>query len=327
MLIGTWNLENLYRPGGEYGPRDEAAYEAKLASLAAVVDRLAPDLLGVQEVGEPEALDDLVQRLGGGWHTALSSLPDGRGIRVGFLARTPLEVIADRDGFPARLRPVQSDDGPATTDRMGRGALAIRTESPERRTVEAVVCHLKSKLLSYPGGRFNPRDEGERARFGAYALYRRAAEAATVRGLADELLEGQGVERPVVVLGDLNDAPGAATTQILLGPPGSEFGSTGFERPDRGDAFRLWNTAPLIPEKQRFSRIHAGHRELIDHILLSHALAVHAEAAGTGTHTGAGTGAGAGTGHERLPDIGESPVERRDTPGSDHAPVWVRLAL
>jgi hypothetical protein len=28
MMIGTWNLENLFRPGSEFGPKDEAAHEA-----------------------------------------------------------------------------------------------------------------------------------------------------------------------------------------------------------------------------------------------------------------------------------------------------------
>ena len=50
---------------------------------------------------------------------------------------------------------------------------------------DLVTVHLKSKLLTYPGGRFAPDDEDQRARFGAYALYRRAAEAATVRVHAD----------------------------------------------------------------------------------------------------------------------------------------------
>ena len=44
-----------------------------------------------------------------------------------------------------------------------------------------VTTHLKSKLLTFPGGRFNPHDETERARYATYALDRRAAEAATLR--------------------------------------------------------------------------------------------------------------------------------------------------
>ena len=70
----------------------------------------------------------------------------------------------------------------------------------------------------------------------------------------------------VVVLGDLNDVPEAATTQILHGPPGSEIGTAGFDRPDQGDRQRLWNLAARIPADQRYSRIYRGRGELIDHI-------------------------------------------------------------
>ncbi len=74
------------------------------------------------------------------------------------------------------------------------------------------------------------------------------------------------------MLGDLNNEPAAATTQVLHGPPGSEIGTGGFDQPDQGDAAWLWNLALRIPEAQRFSRTYRGRGELIDHILVSHAL-------------------------------------------------------
>ncbi|MEW1644894.1 endonuclease/exonuclease/phosphatase family protein [Streptomyces sp. NPDC091219] len=315
MLLGTWNLENLYRPGGPSGPKDKATYETKLASLAAVITELDPVLLGVQEVGDPAALDDLAGLLDGEWHTALSTRPDVRGIRVGFLSRTEPRVVADTNAFPAQLRPVQSDDSGAEEPGAGRGLLAVEVETPAG-PLTVAVAHLKSKLLTYPGDRFFPHDEGERARYGAYALYRRAAEAATLRALADDLLAGEGRTRDVAVLGDMNDEVQAATTQILLGPPGSEIGTPGYDRPDQGDAVRLWDVAPLIPADQRYSRIDSGRRELIDHILLSHHLVHRATAAGTGLP---------GEGAPQLPSVGPDPAARREAPGSDHAPVWVRL--
>ncbi|MFI1396101.1 endonuclease/exonuclease/phosphatase family protein [Streptomyces sp. NPDC020681] len=319
MLLGTWNLESLYRPGGPSGPRDKTSYEAKLASLAATIEALDPGLLGIQEVGDPDALEDLTGLLSGGWHTSLSQHADDRGIRVGFLSRHPLTVLADVDTFPEQLRPVQSDDSDDPTSGMGRGALAVRIEPGGGRPLDVAVCHLKSKLLSFPDGRFQPRDEGERARYGAYALFRRAAEAATLRALADELLEGQGRQRAVAVLGDLNDEPSAATTQILHGPPGSEIGTSGFAHPDKGDTVRLWNVAPLIPEDRRFSRVHAGRGELIDHILISHQLLDRVESAGTGLVDADEP--------PTLPSVDEIPAERRDAAGSDHAPVWIRITV
>ncbi|MFJ9960775.1 endonuclease/exonuclease/phosphatase family protein [Streptomyces avermitilis] len=318
MLLGTWNLENLYRPGSPFGPKDKTAYETKLAALAAVITELDPTLLGVQEVGDPDALADLAGMLDGSWHLALSAHPDERGIRVGFLSRLLPRVLADTNAFPGKLRPVQGDDAGDPVSQAGRGFLAVEIATPAL-TLKVAVCHLKSKLLSYPGGRFQPRDEGERARYGAYALYRRAAEAATLRALADELLAGEGRTRDVAVLGDLNDEVQAATTQILLGPPGSEIGTPGYEQPDRGDATRLWDVAPRIPADRRYSRINSGRRELIDHILVSHRLVHRIGEAGTGLPAGGDA--------FRLPSIGADPGERRGAPGSDHAPVWVRVEV
>jgi endonuclease/exonuclease/phosphatase family metal-dependent hydrolase len=139
--------------------------------------------------------------------------------------------------FPEALSPVQVDDEGTTLDAMPRGALRARVTA-DGHELDLVTCHLKSKLLSLPGG-FTPSGEGERAHFGAHALGRRAAEAVTVRAFADALLDGLGTERAIAVLGDLNDEPLAATTQVLLGPPGSEFDTGGFDRPDGGDAMRL----------------------------------------------------------------------------------------
>jgi endonuclease/exonuclease/phosphatase family metal-dependent hydrolase len=309
MIVATWNLENLFRPGTEYGPTSEEAYERKLASLAGVIDGIGPDVLAVQEVGSPEAIGDLVERLAGDWHVALSEFPDRREIRVGFVSRLPFDEMEDVHDFPGRLRPVQVDDAGATVGVTNRGVLRVRV-TVGGGAADLVTCHLKSKLLSFPGDRFTPRDEGERARYGAYALYQRAAEAVTVRAVADRLL---GDAQRVVVLGDLNDEPQAGTTQILLGPPGSEIGTEGFDRPDQGDPWRLWNLAPLIPEERRFTRIFRGRRELIDHLLASHALVRRVVRADTIA--------------QEPPSITEFPGLRRDAPGSDHRPLFAELDL
>ena len=72
--------------------------------------------------------------------------------------------------FPQHLVPIrQGDDAGDTSDAMGRGALHI-TITLAGTAWHVVTAHLKSKLLSFPGGRFAPTDEDERARFGAYAL-------------------------------------------------------------------------------------------------------------------------------------------------------------
>lgn len=233
LTIATYKLENLFRPGSDAGPASDELYEAKLTALAETIAGLTPDILAVQEVGEPEALADLVDRLGGTWYTALAE-PDGRGIRVGVLSRLAVSDLEQVVDFPDKLEPVQVDDDGTTMGAMGRPALRVAFEASGR-ALDVIFCHLKSKLLTFPGGRFQPEDEDERARYVVYALNRRAAEAAAVRAYATALFAGNGQQRAVIVAGDLNDEPEAATTQLLLGPPGSEIGTGGFDQPDHGD--------------------------------------------------------------------------------------------
>ncbi|WP_211232881.1 endonuclease/exonuclease/phosphatase family protein [Solirubrobacter soli] len=299
LTIATWNLENLFLPGTESGPPDQATYDKKLASLAKLIDEIAPDVLAVQEVGDEQAFEDLLSVLTGDYRSRLSPDADDRGIRVGFLAKHDFEDVERIRAFPAGTDPVRLEDDGTTTTEMGRGALRVRVAG-----IDLITAHLKSKLLTY-GGRFQPKDEDQRARYAGYALELRAQEAITLRHHSTALLQ-QG--RTVVVLGDLNDEPLAATTQILLGPPGSEFKTGGFGVPDKGDAQRLWNLAPMLPEGRAFSRIFNGRPELIDHILVSRALATTLESADTGT--------------TQLPSV-SGPRPASD--GSDHAPVFARF--
>jgi predicted extracellular nuclease len=318
ITVGTWNLENLFRPGGKFGPKDKTAYDEKLAALAATINAAAPDVLGLQEVGEPQALADLVTLLDGTWHTALSThLEEDHPIRVGVLSRHPMQLITDTAAFVPPLRPIQGDDDPQhAISTMGRGVLAVDARISDQLTVTLLVCHLKSKLLSFPGAggqtRFFPRNEGERARYGAYALYRRAAEAVTVRGVVDDLLGGAGSARNLILVGDLNDQPQAATTQILYGPPGSQIGTPGFKRPDKADAVRLWNLAALIPEDERYSRVYEGQPELIDHILVNHPLVARV----SDVHSII---------DRPLPSITADPNARRGARDSDHAPIIAHI--
>lgn len=66
--------------------------------------------------------------------------------------------------------------------------------------------------------------------------------------------------------------PEAQTSLILNEPSGSEIGTEGFNRADRGDDVRLFNLAPAIPENRRFSRVQRGRRELLDQIFASEEL-------------------------------------------------------
>jgi hypothetical protein len=196
--------------------------------------------------------------------------------------------------------------------------------SPGATDVELVVCHLKSKLLRFPSppghpsGGFSTRDEGVRAlrRLRAGAARRRSDH---VRAHVTERLDGHGQQRALIVMGDLNDEPLAATTQILLGPPGSEIDTPGFDRPDQGDGQRLWNLAARIPAERRFTRRFEDRGELIDHLLVSHALTHHIDSVDTTSDTPSITTDPAARGRTRIRPRNDLRA-RLDQLTTDHRP-------
>ena len=328
FTVMTWNFENLFRPGGASGPRNPEEFDQKLEKLADGILQIDPDVLAVQEVGSRDAFADLQDKLEGRYaHMQLSSQPDARGIRVGFLSKLPIENSEDVVAFSSSGLPsvpgIDQAGNLDETTRLSRGALRILVKPQLGFSVHLMTAHLKSKLLSFPNlsgqPRFTTNDEDERARIGGIALLQRAAEVVTLRVKATEILKRDPGEA-LIVLGDLNDVTDAATTQILQGALGSEIGTAGFNRPDQGDRQRLFNLAPLIMPERRFSRVFKGNGELIDHIFVSEALLPgqprtvpivdsHIDIIGA------------------IPSISDDPNERRGKPGSDHAPIsaWSEL--
>jgi endonuclease/exonuclease/phosphatase family metal-dependent hydrolase len=266
-MVMTWNVENFFPPGSPSGPPDQATYDTKLAYLAQTIHGVNPDVVALQEVGDPQSAQDLIAAIDTGWHAQLSTHPDGRGIRVGILSPHPITVEDQIVDLPEAGLPHVPDVDATTLTRMGRGALQVHVDTGGD-GVRLVTCHLKSKLLTYPGGRRFAKNEDERARGAGYALLRRAAEAVAVRVQLNKAMaaaaNGGEPGVPTILCGDLNDGPDAVTTTLLAGPDDANPG-----RPDKGDPVRLYNLASLLPAGRAYSRIYQGCGELIDHILVS----------------------------------------------------------
>src|SRR5258705_8274243 len=114
IRIGTWNLENLFKPPNPFAPKTEEEYQAKLDALASALTRMDPHVLAVQEVGDPVALGELADRVGGTWHidTAAPETGTAHAIRVGVLSRLPLTTFDPVAAFPDKLRAIQQSDKP-----------------------------------------------------------------------------------------------------------------------------------------------------------------------------------------------------------------------
>jgi hypothetical protein len=134
-----------------------------------------------------------------------------------------------------------------------------------------------------------------------------------------------------IALGDFNDEPHAATTQMLLGPEDADATSD-----DQLDYTRLYNLVDSIPrrgdethnkwflaEDERFSRITNGRREQIDHLMVSRVCWAQARSGGI---TGKSPGAQPGQQHSRENNAG-NPSDRVGKARPDHAPVYARFEL
>jgi predicted extracellular nuclease len=334
--IMSWNVENFFPVGAPSGPKTQAEYDQKLETLRRVIADADPDVVALQEVGDagggPGPLADLSNALGAGAYSIhASSNPDGRGIRVAVLAKTALAATTEPEivALPAEPPlPFSNIEGEPLV-RLGRGAVHVRLQA-DGKVLHVVTAHLKSKLLEFPGGKFDTKDENLRSRVAAAALARRCAEATAIRMVVSGLRQAVPNEG-VIVVGDLNDEPSAATTQMLYGKGGSQPDVTGraFDMADAGDAQRLFNLATFIPLERRYSRIFEGHRELIDHILVSLNLVPqldpktkrHPVSVDSLVDYGAGGFAG------DLPSITAQPTERQGKPASDHAPIVAQFDM
>jgi hypothetical protein len=77
-------------------------------------------VLAVQEVGDPVALGELADRVGGTWHieTAAPETGTAHTIRVGVLSRLPLTTFDPVEAFPDKLRAIQQGDKPGSNGRV-----------------------------------------------------------------------------------------------------------------------------------------------------------------------------------------------------------------
>ena len=72
VSVGTWDIENLFRPGGVFGPGTRQGYEAQPEALKTKMEAVAPEVLAVEKIGELAAPGDLVALQTGERHRALS---------------------------------------------------------------------------------------------------------------------------------------------------------------------------------------------------------------------------------------------------------------
>jgi endonuclease/exonuclease/phosphatase family metal-dependent hydrolase len=288
LKIATFNLYNLQIPEKPiyYGRRISVEeYERKLDWTARTLRLLNADVIGFQELWDPQALVDAFDRMGLGedYHLVVNEELDFEASTALAIRRSTCEHVSTRwvKEFPDELRLVKRKPAnflepnyemAVDVGHFSRALLRVRVRPPQGPDIVFFVAHLKSKLPIQLDQEEQDLDEvraHSTAIGSALATIRRAAEAAALRVILDKLMKS--TDTPIVVMGDLNDSQLSITTSIITGTPKyrlfakSRVGS----RSDKG----LYSVATLQEHRSLrdvyYSYLHEGMRESLDHILVS----------------------------------------------------------
>ena len=257
-VVATYNLENYHLRA--WGNRQEKPAAAR-AAVVRVLASIHPDVVAVQEIGEPAALDELQSALASagvdlphrehvtGWDT---------NIFVAVLSRFPISRRASHtnDGYLLAGRRFHASRGIAELD------IAVTPSSQ----FTLMTAHLKSRRPVAVA------DESEL----------REQEAVILRHHVDEALL-RSPQGTLLLCGDMNDSPASKTLHTLLGrgrgrlidtrpaerwpttPPGNEFTPAPPRSPDPASR-RSITWTHFYAKEDTYSRI--------DYILLAQGMAV-----------------------------------------------------
>ena len=317
--IATFNVENLGEPPGGVPPLKD-----RIAILRPQLIRLRADILCLQEVdGQPigegkrrelKALDALLEGTPyAAYHRSHTvSGSRGGGVRdkhnLVVLSRFPIEEAGQirHDLVPAPLyRRVTAHPPPSAPEVIDwdRAFVYARIRVAEDRVVTLVNLHLRASRAAWVAGQKSDshywRSVPGWAEGYFLAAVKQAGQALEVRLFIDQLFDADP-DALVAVLGDFNAGLHETPVRTIRG-----------DEEDTGNgrlAPRM--LVPLersLPESNRFSVIHGGRPQMLDHILVSQGLLAWYR--GGEIH------------NEALGDELSTPAVVRGIPASLHAPV------
>jgi endonuclease/exonuclease/phosphatase family metal-dependent hydrolase len=331
IRLATFNLEEL-----DDVPSAKPTLAERIRVMRPQLDRLRPDIVCLQEVhgqgaeNQPRQLEALDQLVAGtplaGFHRVNTTTNAGdveRFRNLVILSRFAFigpaeEISQNKLQGPPQYRRVTAipPDAAAQSITWERPILKVRIDLGQNRVLHVLNVHMKSKIPStIPGqfhrrGSFNVFHTSSAWAEGVFiSAMKRIGQAMEARIVIDELFdaaEAAGEEALIAICGDFNDDNNQTPMKAIRGPI-EEIGNEA-----------LLNRIMIpceqnIPEPARYSLLHLGHGEMIDHILVSRGMLRFFR--GTEIH------------NETLPD--ESGAFRTDKqfPESDHAPVVATFEL
>lgn len=320
MRIATFNMENLDEEVGEQVP----TLQDRIDVLRPQLTRLNADILCLQEVhgqerpGQPRALlalnaltkDTMYEH----FHTACTITSDGqvydkRNLVV--LSRYPIsrhkQVKNDEIG-ELRYRRVSAIPPEADSKKVSweRPILHCEIDSPLG-LLHVINLHLKSRIPTpIPGQKSGFQYLSATGWAEGYFIssMKRVGQALETRVLIDRIFDSQQAAK-IVVCGDFNAEPGQVPVEAIVGRVENIGNPTLRHR-------QLMAASASVPGGQRYSHIHAGEKNLLDHLLFSQGLLADFE--------------GAGVHNEQLHDESLAFAFDKKYPESDHAPFFVSFS-
>lgn len=296
MRLATLNLESLDLP-----PKAGLSIEARASVLRPMLERLDADILCLQEVNAqrvPKArlrqLVALDRLLAGtryeGYERAVSGVAGGGSVadvhNLVTLSRLPiLDRREIRHSFfePQRHQMISRARAPTVEVQFERPLLVTRHDAGNGLAVTVVNLHLRAPLASaIPGeksGPFSWRSVSGWAEGYYLSELKRSGQALELRLLVEEILE-HSPHALVAIAGDFNAEDHETPLRLAIGATedtgASELAGRSLVVLDRA-----------LPADRRWTVVHAGRPQMLDHILASRALwarfrsiEVHNEATG-----------------------------------------------
>ena len=284
--IATFNIENLDIPSSKYSP----TLDERMPTLRGTLTRLDADILCLQEVhgqelashtaNDPNRELSALQRLISDTqyasynivHTVTSDEQayDKRNLVI--LSRWPISLseqfkhhhLDKLEYRKATALPVES----AKDISWERPILYAQVQVPDIGLVHVVNLHLKSRIASNVKGQKSNNYTWKSAAGWAEGYFlssiKRVGQALETRILVDEIFD-QELEAKIIVCGDFNAEPGEVPVEAICG----RVENTG--NPDLRSSVLL-PCSSAIAESIKFSHLHHGKGNLLDHMLISQAM-------------------------------------------------------
>lgn len=290
LTFATFNLYNLQLPhvamyhGNTYTDKH---YDEKIAWTASILKRLDADIIGLQELWHPDALTAAFKAAGMDGSYNFATKLFNRSIGTALAVKKEHKIVSKTwvKDFPKELvlkkRKSSATSGvpdykiSVAADYFARPILKAKVKpkqgSKDAPEITVFIAHFKSKLpigldaaeSAKPSIKMHQAAIG-----GALATIRRTAEAAALRVLLTKEMKGNN--RPVVVMGDLNDTEHSVTNTLVTGDPNYRLFLSG--RAGNSDV-GLYSSSSLQEYRNlrdvNFTHVFKGRHETLDHILVS----------------------------------------------------------